>query len=405
MPASACLRISLNLSDEKLARLEAIGPLVAKVTSAFLEGRWRWPKRYALETPFIFNLIDPKADTLDFVAIDHLAEELQLKLFGTSDTGEVTLLLLDANEDDTAHFVRMEHAAIRDAIKEPMKPTPFGGRLLKIETGPHAVPGLRWRTLERETPKAAENVAGPPPAGSVRAELRGIYFTPRQSFIGSGVAAAAPDQSSPFSLVDGADRLPVGHAEEFDMNALQAAMRCLSGTPFTGVLFLPICFSSLMRRSTREFYEALIRTLPVERRNQLAASVYDVPRAPSFHAVAQMYDILSPSFSSIDLQVEDPGFEIEHLPLGTVTSVTYRLPKADDRQRLSAARKFMSQRDAFKRLKIWPAITNVRTVAELRVCLQERTSFLTGAAICGATNTPVGVHACGVGSLPLTRAA
>ena len=65
MSASACLRITLGLSDDKLAKLEALGPLVAKVTSAFLETRWAWPKRHAAINPFSFMLTDPKSHELD----------------------------------------------------------------------------------------------------------------------------------------------------------------------------------------------------------------------------------------------------------------------------------------------------------------------------------------------------
>jgi len=171
------------------------------------------------------------------------------------------------------------------------------------------------------------------------------------------------------------------------------------------VLYLPICFSSLMRKSARDFYEQLLQTLPASRRSQLAACVYDVPRAPSFWALSQTRDLLTSHFSSIDLQVEDPGFEIESLPPGSVASVTFRLPAGEERSRLNAIRQFMKQREVFKRHNIWPAITNVATSAELRLCLMERAPFLTGRAVCGPLLQPVGGRPCGIEALPFKVAA
>ena len=51
MAASACLRILLDLSDDKLAKLDALGPFVSKIAAAFLESRWPFPKRHAALTP------------------------------------------------------------------------------------------------------------------------------------------------------------------------------------------------------------------------------------------------------------------------------------------------------------------------------------------------------------------
>ncbi len=404
MPASACLRIGLDLSDDKLAKLDALGPSVAKMTNAFLESRWHWPRTFSIDSPFCFTLNDPKVTEMDAVAVESLAEELQLRLFGTSDAGSVTLLLLEADQANTEAFKQMSHAEIRDTFKAPIKQTPFTGRLLAFNSKSGSLTGLKWRNLERERESGAQ-AAEASEARGLDAELRGIYFTPRQLFIGSAVAPAHAGEAAKHSLVDGADRLPRDHAEAFDKDALQAALRCMEAGPFTGVLYLPICFSSLMRRSTREFYEELLHALPISRRNQLAVSVYDVPRAPSFWALTQTHEILRGHFSSIDLHIEDPGFEIESLPPGAFGSVTYRLPDGDERFRVNAIRQFMKHQETFKRHKIWPGITNVASSAELRQCLLERTPFITGRAVCGPLLQPVGSRPCGIAALPFKIAA
>lgn len=404
MSASACLRILLDLSDEKLARLDALGPLIAKVTGAFLESRWFWPKRYELLTPFSFMLTDPRATDVDIAQLELLAEALQQKLFGTSDAGDVTLLLFDGDDADTAKFMQMDHAALKRATQEPLQAAPFAGRLLKISTAASAPSTLRWRTLERAPVKVASDGVGGLGAIGTDTTFRGVYFAPRQFFIGSIVSAPPTAASPAYSLVDGQERLPREREAAFDMASLGAGRRQLSAPPFGGSLFLPVCFSSLMRRSSREAYEAQFHTLPIEKRPQLSAVVYDVPRSPAFQAFAEIHSALGEHFSSIDLQVNDAGFEIDSIPQGAVNSVTFRLPEGDARLRLAALRRFMEKRDHFKQRKIWPAVTNVRTPAELADCIQHRIPFLSGLAICGPVDAPVGSLSWEIDRLPLTAA-
>lgn len=405
MPASACLRIVLDVSDETFAKLDALGPLIAKVTGAFLESRWSWPKRYNVLTPFSFVLTDPKAVELDAAGLERLAEELQLKLFGTSSVGEVCLVLHHGDEADRAVFLGLDHARLKAAVGEPLQPTPFGGRMLKISSKGGPAQGMQWRALERE-PEAHAAPSRPAPApGRLQTTWRGVYFTPRQSFIGSAVVATSSTAEFPFSMVDGVEQMPGVHAEEFDLACLASGLRHLEARPFTGVMFLPICFSSLMRRSTRAEYEQQLAALPAANRHQLAAAVYEIPRAPSFQALQQMHEVLGRHFSVIDLQITDEGFEIDFLPAETANSVTLRLPEADERARIATVHRFMQRRDAFKRRNIWPAITNVRSRAELKACLLEHTPFLTGQAVCGPMDAPIGNVVREAERLPMTLAA
>jgi hypothetical protein len=394
----------LDLSDEKIAKLDALGPLIAKVTGAFLESRWSWPKRYSALTPFSFELTDPKADEVDVARLERLAEELQLKLFGVSGGGEVTLLLHDGDEADTASFLQMDHVSLKNAMREPLRPTAFGGRLLKI-TATGLSMGLHWRTLERATDKIPPGRLDDVGPACVDTTFRGVYFTPRRSFIGSAVVATQQSAEFPYSLVDGVEHLPGDHAEAFDMACLEAGRRHMAAQPFIGVMFLPICFSSLMRRSTRASYEQQLLTLPPEKKKKLAAAVYEVPRSPTFSALAQMHDVLSPHFAMIDLQIDDAGFEIDYVPQGLINSVTLRLPEGDERSRLAALHRFMDKQASFKRRQIWPAITNVRSRAELKACLQEKTPFITGSGVCGSMTLPIGNLAREPDRLPMTQAA
>ena len=94
----------------------------------------------------------------------------------------------------------------------------------------------------------------------------------------------------------------------------------------------------------------------------------------------------------------------ETSPAGAVNSVTFRLPEGDARLRLAALRRFMEKRDHFKQRKIWPAITNVRTPAELADCIQHRIPFLSGQAVCGPVDALVGSLSWEIDRLPLTAA-
>ena len=418
MSASACLRITLGLSDDKLAKLEALGPLVAKVTSAFLETRWAWPKRHAAINPFSFMLTDPKSHELDVAQLERLAEELQLRLFGTSEAGDVTLLLFEGDEVDTAHFVQMDHADLTAAVSEPIRPTPFGGRLMTISTDPDAPKGMRWRTLEREPgPKKPPivvtpitGVGGSAAMGPVETHgqsltFRGVYFAPAQAFVGSSLSADPAAEPGRNSLFDSTARLPNGAEEAYDLAYLAAAHRYLLGHADVGTLYLPVCFSSLMRRSTRIAYARQLHDLATADPRQWAAVVYDTPRAPPFNALGDICELLRRYFSFVDLQVDDAGFEVDGVPPDAVNSITLRLPDGPAGVRLAAMRRFTEKREAFRRRKIWPAITNLRTAAELEAALRERIPFLSGPAVCGPMSEALGRIACEAGRLPLSRAA
>ena len=405
MSASVCLRILLDLSDEKLAKLDALGPLVTRVTSAFLETCWSWPDRYSIITPFSFLLTEPSATVVNVARMERLASELQVKLFGKSNAGDVILLLLDGDELNTARFVQLDHASLKRATQDPMGPTPFGGRLMKISTAADAPPGLNWQTLELDP-----RVEAPAPVRSVPADgpltvFNGVYAAGRQRFVGCAIACTPAGADTPYSLVDGLELLPTEQAAAFDLACVDAAARTLAREPLDGLLFLPVSFSSLMRRSTREVYAAGFKRLPPDRRPQLAAAIYDVPRSLVFNAVTQLHGALSRFFAHLDLQITDPAFEVDQIPSGVIDSATFRLPDGDERARLSAMRRFMERREHFERRRIRLGLTNLRGRTELQAAVRLSAPFVSGAAVCGAMSEPIGAVPCEALRLPLKRTA
>jgi len=402
MPASACLRILLNLSDEQFAKLDALGPLVSKVTGAFLESRWSWPRRYAVVTPFSFMLTDPKAPEVDVVRLERLAEELQLKLFGTSTGGDVLLVLHDGDEADTAQFVSMDHATLKKTLEAPTGASPFGGRMLQLSAETDFSQGLNWNTLGSppQTAEAAEETPEETSAGSTL--YHGIYCPPRQVFAADSVASTPLNARARLSLLESAEELPGAAAEEFDIASITAGAWMLEESGFSGVIYLPVCFSSLIRKTVRANYEDFFARFLQGRKKRLGVTIYDAPRSPGFQAFAQFQATLSPYFTYIDMQVSDPGFEIDHVPAGIVTSVTLRLPDAEPRVRLAAMRRIIERRDAYKRRQIWPSITNLRTHAEVSACVRERMPFISGPAICSPMPKPLGIIPFSPDRLPLT---
>src|SRR3989338_11372708 len=92
--AVACLRVAVDAEKTGLS-LAVLGPLVAKFSGIYLEGKWQWPRQFAPLTHYSFLLTDPRADELDVQELARLGDELQIKLFGEGDkeAGKVGLLL------------------------------------------------------------------------------------------------------------------------------------------------------------------------------------------------------------------------------------------------------------------------------------------------------------------------
>jgi hypothetical protein len=147
----------------------------------------------------------------------------------------------------------------------------------------------------------------------------------------------------------------------------------------------------------------MLEQLPRARRGQLATSVYDVPRDPSFTAMSQVAAFLKIYFGFIDLGVTDPGFRVEKLAAGVVNSVTLLITETDAKTRLASVRRFMDNRENYKRQKIWPAVSHIRNRAELDFCTAQRAPFLSGPAVSDMLETPAESAAIGIGDMPLRR--
>ena len=232
--------------------------------------------------------------------------------------------------------------------------------------------------------------------------LQGIYFTPRGLFVGDVVSSTPGRANAPISLVEGADQAPDDPAA-FDADCIIAAMRFLT-EGVKAMLYLPICYSNVVRLFQRQDYERLLTVLPPSCRNQLAAAVYDVPRDPAFAGLSQVKEMLGHYVTNIDLRTYDPGFEVEKLADQAVNSITFVLPNAEPQVRLAALRRFTDRQTLYKRKQIWTGVTNVRSRAELQACVAARVPFVSGPAVCRMQTLPLGGRMQPMQELPVLAA-
>jgi len=84
--------------------------------------------------------------------------------------------------------------------------------------------------------------------------------------------------------------------------------------------------------------------------------------------------------------------------------VTLVLPQAEPERRLIVLRRFIARIEAYKRRRIWPGVTNIRTRRELDVALEAKVPFLTGPGICRPQIRPLGGRPWPIEQLPVPSA-
>jgi len=405
LTALACLRVAVDVESTGLTPA-VLGPLVAKFSSLYLESRWLWPRLFESLNHYCYLLTDPRADELDVGELARLSDELQTKLFGTGADGEVALLLFEGTLAAATEFAALDSDSLVAALKDPSL-LPKGGRLSRIAS-PRAE-DAEPEVIRERSPDADDTA--PPAEAAPDAEhqtmpalegLQGVYFLPRGLFVGDVVSSTPGHARSHISVLEGVEHLPEDSAA-FDADCVLAAVRFLVEGA-TATIFLPICYSNIVRASHRERYEEMLSVLPAETRTHLTAIVYDTPRNPAFGGLAQIRSTLLKYVSQIDLQTHDPGFEVEYLPDNAVNSVTLVLPDAAPRSRLATLKRFAERRDSYRRKRIWIGVTDVRNQAELAACVAAKVPFVTGAGVCRMQSRPIGGRLLPLDALPILAA-
>ena len=391
MTAVSCLRVMVDGNRTDLPA-ESLGPLVAKYATIFLEVRWVRPRTADQLSHYCYLLSDPRSDELDTVELAHLATELQERLFGTGAEDAVKLVLFDGGPEAIRAFTAYSAEEVLLAMEDPGR-LPKGGRLRRIAADGSLV----------DVPEDARAPTGPVDDFNFGPSIdgaQGIYFPKGRTFIGDVVSCTPSGAATYYSAVDGDEHLP-HDSGSFDGSCVMTALRFLVDFPVVTPLYVPVSVSTLVRPTQRADYVELLGILPAETRPQLAATVYDVPRAPSFQSLKVIHETLRGHFASLDLRTQDPDFEIRQLVEKTVTSVTLVLPNASLEVRTAALRRFASHIPEYKRRRIWSGLTNVRYRAERELAIGLGFPFLTGPGICRLQSEPIGGRSCELGALPV----
>jgi hypothetical protein len=403
-PAMACLRVSL-LSPPGGQDERELQALVAKVINAFLQSRWEWPRQFEQMTPYAFVLTDPRSDRMDRRGLKALASELQLKLFGSDGEGEVALLLFEGPDVEVHRFARLSVDDVERMLAGEALHPPFEGVLNHIAADfAHDEPRGRIDAPanDAEESESPRRTVPPPVRGRQESIYAGLYLISTQSIIGSLALCRRPRRDRwVYPDLSTAEALPGMAAEAFDEGCVESALEALAQCA-TGLLFVPLSFSSLVRSSGRRAYARFLCHLPAEARCRLGAAIYDTPRAPSYFALANVRRFLDPFFGELNLQVRDPAFEVEKLAPDMVSSVTLALPpEREPAERLAAIRRFMQKREAFKKKRIWPGVGPLANRMELDVCLSLRVPVLGGPAVSELGVEPLGPVTADPDTLPV----
>lgn len=390
MAAVACLRVLLD-GNRTDVPAEALGPLVAKYSNIFLEVRWTFPRLSEQLNFYSYLLTDPQAAHLDTVELAHLSQELQVRLFGDGVENAVKLVLFEGEPEAIAAFAAYSTEAVLAAMDDPSG-LPPGARLRRIAADGSLI----------DVPEVA---ISPPVAEAFRMGAtidgaQGVYFPAGGAFIGDVVNCTPVGAATYYSMVDGDAHRPED-AEAFDAACVMTALRFLIDFPVIAPLYVPVSFSTLVRPSQREAWLDLAAVLPAASRDRLSASVYDVPRAPTWQALAAIRTALEPHFGAIDLCVRDPDFQIQQLTARAVASVTLMLPEAKPDVRLAALRRFASHAADFRTRRIAAGVTNIRFRAERELAIELRVPFLSGPGVCRIQSEPVGGRGWAASALPL----
>lgn len=381
MLPAACLRIHGGAGGSAQEALVAQTRVMGLI-DRFLERHWSPPRRFAQLTACAFLLTGPGAMSSEVAALAAPVAALERSLTQPAGAG-ISLLLFEGPMAIVQAFAGLDAAAVDRGLNDPGH-LPPGGRLTRVA----------------EIPVPART-SGPASRSSLPSGFRGIYSLGRQAFVGDMPSLTLPDEESPLSLMCGVAFQPtVEQAPAFDSACLEVGRKILEAPGYVGVLFFPLSYWALMNQGETSTYERLLRGLPADRRNQLGASVYGVPRQPSGRSLQWLSATLSGAFSNIDLSTVDPDFGVEVLKEKMFSSVTLALPEASPALRRAALSRWVSHREAYTERHLWASVTNLREAAEVAACQALRAPFVSGPAVSDLLARPLGGRTRTITTLP-----
>jgi hypothetical protein len=386
MTALACLRIVLTQADLQVHGRH-LEQLVGKYAEAFLEARWRPPRRYEVMGPNNFLLVDPQIDGIDGADLRLLADNMAEKLFGDSRIGEVHILALQGEEEEVNAFAALPNAALMDEqVLAALEPD-IAARMLDLTSAATrddvqaTVPVRVLRTTAGLSPVERLAASHPPLIDEDRTTFRGVYFVPRQSFYGSLLLPFVAAWKRKYSRRTFASFPPEELAMEFDRVSLTVAAESMQHRPPPGVLAVPLSFASASTRMRlvrlRPFLDRLLRF----DRLRLSATLYGCAPAPPFETVRLAVDGLRDYFGAVDLKTSNPDFPLYFMFSPCARSVTLAPDGRTAPARLQQIRSFLARMSEFRASRVWAAVADVQTQEELRLCIDMGAPFVSGPAV------------------------
>lgn len=430
----ACIRILFQATGGP-RETEHLCGLIGRFTEHFLDQRWRLPRRYEPLARTCFLLIDPVAKNRDLKELAELANDLQMRLFGSSQQGAVQLFALWGAADEIAEFNAFSDRDLELLIANPgghwlagrmvrFGATSDGGVTASLVGGDEASadPAIRAamsafaasQTGSSAAPQAdlASSSAGVvasgrdpraatpgAPRAPISAVYRGVYFTPRSAFFGSIVAPSNDPAGRPSRLLE-TWRTPTGVDElEFDQQALRTAVAVLA-QDVPGVAYVPLSFATVITRMRFERLRGELDRLIAFPRNRLAATLYGAPPSPPSGSLSLVVEALRGAFGVIDVQAPTPDFLCPAFVPNCARSITFVSQAKAPAKRAAEIEAFLQRLPEFKAAKLWVTVGQVQSAEELDLCLRLKAPFVFGPAVSDVQDQPFRLDAVAAERLP-----
>lgn len=387
MSCFACLRVDLPAAWAQ--KFEQIRTPLIKIVDVYLETRWSWPRRFSRVTDLMYLLEAPGSAQLDPSELCRLADQLQVHLFGKEETGEISLLFFEGPSQAVAAFAAFSADEMLAAVADPDL-LPAGGTLTRVRPG--AAPVMEGSGPRLQAPELGTE-------GRLTVGLSGTYLLPREVFAGDLLVAAPEGAPYYYATVEGEGALPPDETF-FDEVCFRAVGDILTRKAGGLPLGVPVAYSHFARSAQVRELERMLTLLPQERRKELNASVYGVPRQLTA-GLTHLHRLLDPYFVTVNLVTSDAAFDLDQVVGQSIGCVVLCVREANASARKAAIQAFAARQEAYRRHGVRQVLANLRTAHELKLAAQFGFQLVSGPAVSSFLDEPMGGKPVPINRLPL----
>ncbi len=444
MTAICCLRILFTDGESRpgeVPKHKAQG-----VADAFLQARWRRPRKCGAVAPLAFVLADNRVEHLDPTEMQALAAELEKVLFPGRPIGQIALMTFEGDEQAVLHFAALTQDELAGLVKgegydgaagrvhmvtadsvEPRPSTREEARIHAAEKAAEKGRGMATATTIEKDPAPAKAVAAPISAAPiaeapkpVAAEVAPPIVAPAEpekpkaqpAPVAKEAPAAKvappppPAETGWWGIYDLAENVFVGSMiglradlisppPEDDAKLLKRDLVCLTDAQAAlkkaafGEIQVPFGFWNLTTPSSQDAYKSRLSRYPMDQQPRLAATIYCTPREASLGMLQQMRAFLKGSFALMDVQIGDPTFPTQGLPPELIDTITLVLNGETEHDRLKQILKFVERKAAYAAKGIRQAVGNVTSDVEIEACKAGGITRIQGPAVTDLMESPV----------------